>query len=193
MAQVYHYPPELLQLLVDTIPRLCRSKRDLLTFFRGAGVSGVAIDGLERELDADRDAVGKYQIARTVLVGLNERGDDGALRQRREVLKRVVEFEDFSTCWPNDRLQAQGLVAQVQKVVNAKDTFTRMTQERDAERQQRMAAAQVGQDAAHTKRALLAGALTAARVARTIVADRPGGGLGLPRCRCPGPRSRGAR
>lgn len=37
MADPYHYPPELLSLLVDTIPLLCRSKNDVVVFFRGAG------------------------------------------------------------------------------------------------------------------------------------------------------------
>jgi len=35
----FHYPPELFSLLVDVIPLLNRSKPDVLTFFRGAGVS----------------------------------------------------------------------------------------------------------------------------------------------------------
>ena len=30
----YHYPPELLDLLIHTIPSLCRSKRAVLDFFR---------------------------------------------------------------------------------------------------------------------------------------------------------------
>ena len=34
----FHYPPDLFNLLVDTIPLLNRSKRDVLLFFRGAGV-----------------------------------------------------------------------------------------------------------------------------------------------------------
>jgi hypothetical protein len=69
---------------------------------------------------------------RTILQRLNEFGER-ALRERREILKRVVEFEDFSTCWDNDRLQAKGLVSEIRKVVNVKDSFTRMRQERDLE------------------------------------------------------------
>jgi restriction system protein len=34
----YHYPPELLDLLVDTIPLLTRSKKGVLDFLRGAGI-----------------------------------------------------------------------------------------------------------------------------------------------------------
>ena len=34
----FPYPPDLFNLLVDTIPLLNRSKKDVLLFFRGAGV-----------------------------------------------------------------------------------------------------------------------------------------------------------
>ena len=36
-----HYPPELLNFLVDTIPILCRSKKDLPLFFKGAGIDSI--------------------------------------------------------------------------------------------------------------------------------------------------------
>ena len=132
MDTSYHYPPELLQLLIETIPRLCRSKRDVLSFLRSAGVSQSMISDLEKLLVADRDSLNKFHMVRTVLTGLNESGDT-ALRARREVLKRVIEFEDFSTCWDEDRLEAQGPVSRIQNVVNVKDSFTRMRQEREAE------------------------------------------------------------
>ena len=35
----YHYPPELLELLIDAIPALFRSKQAVLDFFAGSGVS----------------------------------------------------------------------------------------------------------------------------------------------------------
>jgi len=38
MADSFHYPPEILKLLIDTIPLLCRSKKDVLLFLEGAGV-----------------------------------------------------------------------------------------------------------------------------------------------------------
>jgi restriction endonuclease Mrr len=87
---------------------------------------------LDERLQQSKDSVGRHEIARTVLTRLNARGD-AMLRQRREVLKRVVEVEDFSSCWENDRLPAQGLVAQIRSLVNAKDSFTRMKEEREAE------------------------------------------------------------
>lgn len=33
----FQYPPDLFALLVDTVPVLCKSKKDVVLFFRGAG------------------------------------------------------------------------------------------------------------------------------------------------------------
>jgi restriction system protein len=85
-------------------------------------------------LAQDPQAIGKYQITRTILTRLNQQRD-AYLGPRREVVKRVVEFEDFSTCWPQDQLMAKGLVAEIRRVVNVKDSFTRMQHERETERQ----------------------------------------------------------
>ena len=128
----YHYPPALLQLMIDAIPRLFRSKRDVVLFFRGAGVADSEVSDIEARLASDPDNLNKFEIVRIVLARLNDAGDN-SLRERREILKRVVEFEDFSTCWPDDRLPAQGLVASIREEVNKKDSFTRMRQEREAE------------------------------------------------------------
>jgi restriction system protein len=130
MSTAYHYPPDLFELLVQTIPLLCRSKQNVLTFFKGAGVEGRLLSGVTRKVNEDKASITKYEIVRTVLEKLNEKGD-ATLAARREVLRRIVEFEDFSTCWPDDRLKAQGLVAQIRQVVNVKDSFTRMREERE--------------------------------------------------------------
>ena len=84
-------------------------------------------------VEKDRQSITKYKIAQTVLTRLNEKGEK-TLRERREILKRVVEFEDFSTCWPSDAPKAKGLVSDIRKVVNVKDSFTRMKDEREKER-----------------------------------------------------------
>jgi len=132
MPEAYQYPPDLFSLLVDTIPLLCRSKKDVVLFFRGAGVPDEDLAPIMTELNHNRESVSKFYIARTVIEAINSRGDTG-LKSRREVLKRVVEFEDFSTCWPDDQLKAKGLVSDIRKVINVKDSFTRMKQERDSE------------------------------------------------------------
>ena len=137
----FHYPPELFNLMVDTIPLLNRSKRDVILFFRGAGVAEATTKDLGERLRSARSEINKYEIVRTVLERLNASGD-GALRERREVLRRVVEFTNFDTCWPADQLKAKGLVSAIRDVVNQKDSFTRMNQERKQERQARLAEAQ---------------------------------------------------
>lgn len=136
MDAAYHFTPDLLTLLVQTIPKLCRSKNDVLMFFRSAGVPSRHIGDLAAALQRDKESLKKYEMTRTILERINADGD-AALASRREVIKRVVEFEDFSSCWPNDQLEAGGLVAQVQRIVNVKDSFTRMNIEREKERHER--------------------------------------------------------
>lgn len=133
----FHYPPELLQVLVDTLPKLCKSKNDLLLFFQGAGVSKSVLDPYQRLLRTNKDAFNKYHVTRELVAKLNEQGEN-SLRVRRELLKRVVEFDDFSVCWENDRAAARGLVAQVRELVNVKDSFTRMRNEKDEEKRRRV-------------------------------------------------------
>ena len=134
----FHYPPDLFNPLVDTIPLLNRSKKDVLLFFQGAGVREEVLRDLSERLKATPREINKFEIVRTVLARLNARGE-GTLRERREVLRRVVEFTNFDSCWPNDQLKAKGLVADIRDVVNQKDSFTRMKLEREQEHRARLA------------------------------------------------------
>lgn len=171
MADAYHYPPELLSLLVDTIPLLCRSKNDVIVFFRGAGSPENLLKPLTDLLRENPKSVNKYQIARTVIEGLNARGDS-TLAPRREVIKRVVEFEDFTSCWPEDQLKAKGAVSEVRRIVNVKDSFTRMKQERDNERFEAHAAARFERTAALTRKKMI-GELRDQLFALFAMDDRP--------------------
>ena len=126
----FHYPPELLNLLIDTLPKLCKTKDDVLQFFKGAGIDRQMLAPYEKRLRTNRDAFNKYSVTRELLVKLNELGEKG-LRERREILRRVVEFQDFSVCWERDQAPARGLVAQVRDLVNVRDTFTRINLERE--------------------------------------------------------------
>jgi restriction system protein len=140
----YHYPPELMRLLRDTISLLCRSKPDVISFLRGCGVPDVMLGDLQRQVQVDPNAIKKYEITGTVLEQLNTQyrdGNDRALGPLREITRRVVEFENFSACWPDDQLKARGLVAEVRSLVGTKDAFTQMRQERERERAARMAEA----------------------------------------------------
>lgn len=133
----FHYPPELMNLLIDVIPLLNRSKNDVFQFFKGAGVSDALVSVPYQQWQKNHESINKFEIVRQVLTKLNEKGE-ACLEERRHVLKRVVEFDSFSGCWEGDQLKARGLVAEIRNVVNIKDSFTRMNIERDRERQQRL-------------------------------------------------------
>jgi restriction endonuclease Mrr len=147
----FQYPPDLFGLLVDAIPVLCKSKKDLLLFFRGAGVPASLMQDIELQLKQDRESVRKYDAARTILTRMNE-GADALLAARRELLKRVTEFEDFSRCYDADVMKAKGLVAEVRRIINVKDSFTRMSQERDREIERRRGEQQEKAKAARDRR-----------------------------------------
>jgi restriction system protein len=136
MNDVYHYPPDLFDLIVQTIPLLNRSKKAVLTFFNGAGVDPKNYKDISAKLITAPDSISKYDICRTILERINQ-DSEKYLRERREILKRITEFEAFTTCWPNDQLKAKGLVSEIQKVINVKDSFTRMRQEREKEQKLR--------------------------------------------------------
>jgi hypothetical protein len=154
MAEAFHYSHDLLILLVDTIPVLCRGKKQVLLFLRSAGVDDADLHDMETIVRTAPASINKYEIVRDVLTKVNARGDNG-LRVRREIVKRVVEFESFETCWPADQYKAKGLVASVREAVNAKDSFTRMRNERDAEHQQAAAQREADRAQAAAKRAAL--------------------------------------
>lgn len=136
MNDVFHYPPDLFELVVQTIPLLNRSKDSVLLFFKGAGVEESIFSDITQVVKTDRDSITKFEICRRILERINE-DSEKHLRERREILKRITEFEAFSTCWESDQLKAKGLVTEIQKVVNVKDSFTRMNQERLREAEKR--------------------------------------------------------
>jgi hypothetical protein len=138
MEITFHYPPELLELLIKTIPLLCPSKTSVLLFFQGAGVHINDLHDMTKKVRENKESISKYEIVRTILTRVNSAGER-SLRERREILKRVVEFEDFSACWPDDQLKAIGLVAEIRHVVDVKDSFTRMKQEKEEERRKHQA------------------------------------------------------
>ncbi len=104
----FQYPPDLFALLVDVIPALCRAKQDVVLMFRGAGVPGSMTADIETRIKQDRESVKKYEIARTILARMNE-GGDPLLAPRRELLRRITEFEDFSRCYESDVMKGARL------------------------------------------------------------------------------------
>jgi len=96
----FHFPPDVFEAVVAAVPLLVRGKRDVLVFFQGCGVSRDYLATLEPWTTRDSNK-GKYHITREVLAYVNELGDTG-ISQRRQLIKRVSEFDDFTTCWPGD-------------------------------------------------------------------------------------------
>src|SRR5258707_1339483 len=127
--EVWHYPPELVDLTVKAVSLLNKGKEGELDFFRGAGVPHAILADVEQQVAIDKSAISKVEIARRVITRLNDAGD-GMIGPRREILNRLVGWESFEQCWPDDRLPAKGVVAEIRDVVNKRDSFTRMKQER---------------------------------------------------------------
>jgi len=127
----FHYPPDVFDAVVDAVPLLTRGKRDVVLFFRGCGVDRVYLAGVERRI-AEQPTYSKYHITRDLLTHVNELGDKG-LGQRRQILKRVSEYDDFSACYPDNQMKARGAVATVAQLINKKDSFTRLQEEREQE------------------------------------------------------------
>ncbi len=130
--QIYHYPTDLFELLVKTIPKLYWAKKSVLDFFIASGIPKALINDLIDKVNYNRNSIYKHEIAREVLNRINQKTDK-YLRQRREIIKRITQFENYSSCCPEDRDEAYGLVAQVRELVNVKDAFTRMQHEKDVE------------------------------------------------------------
>lgn len=148
----YHYPPDVFEAVVQAIPLIVRSKQDVLTFFRGCGVSQVLIERVVPWTTPGSDK-SKYHITRQILSEINELGDRG-IRVRREVIKRITEFDNFDASWENDRLKAQGAVAALRELVNKKDAFTRMQIIHEETQNRTRQSRQVEADAKKAKRAM---------------------------------------
>jgi hypothetical protein len=131
---VFHFPPDFLAAVVDAVPLLTRGRTEVVTFFQGCAVSQQFLKGVSTKIAAD-PKYSKYHATREILTHLNEIGDRG-LAARRQVVQRVSQWEDFSTCYPDNQLKARGAVATVAQLVNQKDSFTRMNMERERAQEQ---------------------------------------------------------
>jgi restriction endonuclease Mrr len=134
MAEAYHFPPELMTLLVDCIPRLCKSKQNVIDFFKNSGTPQILLKDVQAQVKRDRSSLNKFEMTRRILGPLNETETDLALKARRTLLHRITTYDDFSSCWENNRMEARGLVASIRELVNVKDTFSRVKQQQRQER-----------------------------------------------------------
>src|SRR5579872_846416 len=147
----FHFPPDVFNAVVDAVPLLVRGKMDVVVFFQGCGVGSSILAPLAQRVRSDPSSVSKYQIAREIVTTLNEQGDQG-LGPRRQVLKRITEFDDFGSCYPDNQLKAKGAVATLAQLINKKDSFTRMDQAREAEERKTREAARIQAEEVAAKR-----------------------------------------
>ena len=124
MDTYFHFPPDLFNILVDTIPRLNKTKKDLLLFFQNVGVPSTYLQPYYLLLKTNRSQFKKFDVTREVLATLNEQTEK-MLGVRRKLLQRIVEFDSFETCYPNDKDRAKANVSDIQKIVKLKDTVTK--------------------------------------------------------------------
>jgi hypothetical protein len=134
MDITHQYPPELLHLLIDTIPLLCQSKKDTILFFNFTGIEKKYFADLEQKIEDNIEEISKNEIVGTILKRLNERGEV-TLRERQEILKKVTEFNAFSSCLPDDQLKASELISEIQNLIDITDSFNIETQEHEEEGQ----------------------------------------------------------
>lgn len=124
MDLYFHFSPDLFNLLVDTVPRLNKTKKDLLLFFENVGVPREYLLSYYALLNTNRSQFKKFDVTREVLTILNQQSDK-MLGVRRRLLQRVIEFASFDVCYPNDKDRAKANVADIQKLVKLKDTVTK--------------------------------------------------------------------
>lgn len=124
MDTYFHFPPDLFNLLVDTIPRLNKTKKDLLLFFQNVGVPSQYLHKYYVLLNTNRSQFKKFDVTREILGWLNQESDR-MLGVRRKLLQRVIEYEAFESCYPNDKDRAKANVADIKKMVQLKDTVTK--------------------------------------------------------------------
>jgi hypothetical protein len=145
------FPPEVFRLTVEAIACVHRGKRDIFNFFEMCGVEPQDLAEARAMYAANQDGTRKTVIAETVLHILIKK-KDAALFPRREILRRLSQYEDFGSCWPADQYKARGYVAELARIVNIKDSFTRIEREREREQALRATANQELIAARHAKR-----------------------------------------
>lgn len=137
MEKYFHFPPDILALLIDTIPRICKTKRDVIIFFEGAGVPAKELVRYKSLLTSNKDLFKKYNVTRELLEMLNLAGDN-MLGVRRKILQNVIEFDAFDTCYFNDKDRAKANILDLKKAISMKDSATKYENYLKNERRKRM-------------------------------------------------------
>lgn len=138
MAIAYHFPPDLFNLLVDAIPRINRTKKDLLSFFKNVGTPTPILNKYYSIVRSDPKQISKKDITREVLEQLNSNDSNEYLGIRRQLIYRIVNFTAFDTCYENDIDAAKARIYEIKQLVNLKDSITKHEQFLENERQEKI-------------------------------------------------------
>jgi restriction system protein len=139
-STTWHYPPDFLEMMIDTTSLLVKSKTGLCSFFEGSGVPVAVLLPLRERIAKDRDSVRMTEIARVAIEAANKMQGDRGLETRREIVRRVAQFTAFNQCWPENEAKARGCVAQVREYVQMHTVATRYVEATERERQRTMEA-----------------------------------------------------
>lgn len=143
MATPYHYPPDLFNLLVEAIPRINKTKKDLLAFFKNVGTPSNFLNKYYNIIKSNPKLISKKDITREILEHLNSNNSNEYLGIRRRLLQCVVDFTAFNTCYENDIDVAKARISDIKQLVALKDSVTKQEQFLAHERQEKIKARQV--------------------------------------------------
>jgi len=118
----FYYPQKLLDLLTETIPLLNRSKKSVVYFFIQFGVPEELILDIVPDLINIKIDMSKRKIAGKILERLNE-DQEAYDKERRQLLKGVIQFNSFSNCWESDRFKAKELIKKIIHLVDLSDLY----------------------------------------------------------------------
>jgi restriction system protein len=110
-----HYPPQLVTLITEVLPILFVKRKAILLFFKTSQIPDEITDDIKERIAKNEGSLSKYMMIRTILYRLNNNKENAFLRERYEILKRLIEFEDFNICWPDTVDKAKGLIDQLKE------------------------------------------------------------------------------
>lgn len=138
MPTSYHFPPDLFNLLVEAIPKINKTKKDLLSFFKNVGTPGIIISKYYPIVMTNPKQLSKKDITRDILEELNSINSNEYLSIRRQLLQRVIDFSAFNTCYESDVDSAKARIYEIKQLVNLKDSVTKQEQFIQNERQEKI-------------------------------------------------------
>lgn len=142
MAISYHFPPDLFNLLVEAIPKINKTKKDLLSFFKNVGTPSNLLTKYYDIVRSNPKLISKKDITREVLECLNSNDNNEYLGIRRKLLQRVIDFTAFNTCYESDIDSAKARISDIKQLVSLKDSVTKQEQFLAHERQEKIKARQ---------------------------------------------------